>query len=448
MWTLHGLASPSPLAVGLLFLLAAAFALALALGWRTRLATFGSWLLVSSIQYRQPVLSFGADTMLRLLLFWALFLPLGARGSVDALRRRGAAAPEAHVSVASAALMLQLALVYLCSVLNRTGPTWWDGRALHDALHFDHFASGHAVWLREHAAVLLGPMTYVAIWFEALGPLLLFSPLANGPLRTLAVLLFLGFHASLASLFELGLFPAVFAVAWLGMLPSWFWRRLAARRGGAPPAPAAPPRWRPRPARDGLAALALAFVIASNASTLRGGKLAARLPQNWDLPAQIFYLDQVWGLFSPDPPVHDGWYVFLGVQRDGREVNPFQPERPPSFAKPPVVSATMGVRWREFFFHLQRDAGDPRWLWFGRWLCRAWNEQRGAEQQLQRTYVYFVEETTRSRGYGPEGDRTRTLLAHDCEAPASDYGRGPLRASAAATRGPKSSATRALPSAL
>jgi hypothetical protein len=98
-------------------------------------------------------------------------------------------------------------------------------------------------------------------------------------------------------------------------------------------------------------------------------------------------------------------------------VNPFAPERPFSFAKPAVVTETMNVRWREFFFRLQRDRQDPRWRSFGRWLCRAWNEGHRGDQALQRTYVYFVEETT--RGGRPEGDRTLTLLAHDCEAPAS-----------------------------
>ena len=61
---------------------------------------------------------------------------------------------------------------------------------------------------------------------------------------------------------------------------------------------------------------------------MRGGALAARFPQNWDLPAQLVWIDQLWGLFSPDPAIYDGWYTFMGVQRDGTEVNPFWPERP------------------------------------------------------------------------------------------------------------------------
>jgi hypothetical protein len=408
VWTLHGLASPSAPAVAGLFALAAVFAVLLALGWRTRLATFASWLLVSSVQYRQPALAHGGDVLLRMLLFWGLFLPLGARWSLDARsgRARPAEAGVAHVSVATAALILQIALVYAFSVLNRTGPTWWEGRALHDALHFDQFASRQGIWLRENGAALLAPLTHVAIWFEALAPLLLFSPIATGALRALAVALFLGFHASLALLFHIGLFPAVCAAGWLALLPTWLWSRLA----GAPGADA--PQWQPRAWRDGLAGLALAFVLASNASTVRGGALGAGLPQGWDLPAQLFYLDQVWGLFSPDPAIYDGWYVILGIQRDGEEVSPFWRDRPVSFEKPPVVTETMNIRWREFFFRLQQDARDPRWRSFGRWLCRAWNERHTGAAQLDRAYVYYVEETTGASG--PRRERTLTLMAHDC----------------------------------
>jgi HTTM domain len=150
VWTLHGAASPHPALVVALFAIAAVFALLLALGWRTRLATFVSWLLLTSLQYRNPALVFGGDVMLRMLLFWGLFLPLGARWSLEARRRPPAA--DSFVSVASLALVVQIALVYVCSALNRTGPTWWDGRALHDALHFDQFASGLAIRLRAHEA--------------------------------------------------------------------------------------------------------------------------------------------------------------------------------------------------------------------------------------------------------------------------------------------------------
>jgi hypothetical protein len=70
----------------LLFGIAAVAALAMLVGYRTRLAVFVVWVLVLSIQVRNPFLDSSADDLLRLLLFWAMFLPLGAYWSVDCLR--------------------------------------------------------------------------------------------------------------------------------------------------------------------------------------------------------------------------------------------------------------------------------------------------------------------------------------------------------------------------
>ena len=103
----------------------------------------------------------------------------------------------------------------------------------------------------------------------------------------------------------------------------------------------------------------------------------------------------------------------MGVTEDGSEVDPFWHGRV-SFLKPPVVSDTMNIRWREFFFRLQRDKNDPRWALFGDWLCRSWNETHGGPEHLLRVYAYYVEETTNRPA--TKADRTLTPMVHECEA--------------------------------
>ena len=66
-----------------LFGLAAGLALALVVGFETRLATVGSWLMLLSLHHRVPPILSGAEILLRMLLFWAMFLPLGRVWSVD-----------------------------------------------------------------------------------------------------------------------------------------------------------------------------------------------------------------------------------------------------------------------------------------------------------------------------------------------------------------------------
>ncbi|NES72609.1 MAG: hypothetical protein F6K24_49165, partial [Okeania sp. SIO2D1] len=81
-WSINSI-SGEPFVQGLIFLIVGLIAIALLVGYRTRLATIAMWAFVISIQNRNPALSFAADHVLRALLFWAMFLPLGASYSID-----------------------------------------------------------------------------------------------------------------------------------------------------------------------------------------------------------------------------------------------------------------------------------------------------------------------------------------------------------------------------
>src|SRR5215217_1329769 len=80
-WSLH-LLSGEASAQYLLFALAAAFAVAFAVGYRTRLATLGSLALLISLHNRNPLVISASDQLMRVLMFWTLFLPAGAAYSV------------------------------------------------------------------------------------------------------------------------------------------------------------------------------------------------------------------------------------------------------------------------------------------------------------------------------------------------------------------------------
>ena len=100
------------------------------------------------------------------MLIWTLFLPLGARFSVDAVReslRAGAdetppelaaGVPRADntpvASLAVLCLLLQLAAIYWFNALHKTGPTWRDGTAVHYVLHQERIVTGLGLWAREH----------------------------------------------------------------------------------------------------------------------------------------------------------------------------------------------------------------------------------------------------------------------------------------------------------
>jgi predicted DCC family thiol-disulfide oxidoreductase YuxK len=215
---------------GALFVLAGMFALSLLVGYRTWLVTIVSWALLLSLQARNPVIYHGADLLLRLLLFWAMFLPLGARFSIDAaLDRRVQEQPNNYFSMATLALLVQCMSVYLFGALLKTGSVWIpDGTAIYFALHLDYLVTPFGDWLGQFPRVLQG-LTYFVWGLELSAPLLMFSPVFRLPLRLLAMALLIAMHLGFFLFLRIGPFPFVSITSLLAFTPGWVWDRLESR---------------------------------------------------------------------------------------------------------------------------------------------------------------------------------------------------------------------------
>jgi hypothetical protein len=217
---------------GLLFLVAAVFAVMMLVGYRTRLSTFISWFLLFSLHVRNPVILQAGDALFRLLVFWGIFLPLGARYSVDhALDPEQRGGKNHFLSVGAAALLLQLSFMYwFTAAFKWPGVEWTrDYTAVYFALSIDQFTTPLGHWIYQFPG-LLKFITISTLWFEILGPALVFTPILNGPVRTLTVITFWIFHASLATTMELGNFSWICNAGWTAALPAFFWDRLVGRR--------------------------------------------------------------------------------------------------------------------------------------------------------------------------------------------------------------------------
>ncbi len=213
-----------------LFGLAGLFAVMLILGWRTRLATVVSWVLLLSLQNRNTMILSGEDNLAILLLFWAMFLPLGARFSVDAaLDSAERPAPNAFWSVATTALLIQGMSMYFFSALLKSDPIWIpDGTAVYYALNLNYFATSFALWFREFETLLSG-LTYYVWALELIGPILIFTPLLHRPVRAVLMCCFITMHIGFWLCLEIGLFPLISIVMNLTFMPGWMWDGLARR---------------------------------------------------------------------------------------------------------------------------------------------------------------------------------------------------------------------------
>ena len=219
----------------ILFGVAVFAALGLLVGWRTRWMTIISWVLIVSLHNRHTLILNAGDSLFRLLLFWSIFLPLGARWSVDSALNRDAVVDPAKrnhrlFNVPVVCFLLQLCVMYWCTAAMKHDPIWReDHTAVVRALNLDYLVRPVGAWMATLPAGLLAFVTVATLVLEFGVPLLLWSPIAVGPLRLIAVVLMIGMHVSFALCMDIGLFSQIAAAAWLAVLPPWFWDKLFAR---------------------------------------------------------------------------------------------------------------------------------------------------------------------------------------------------------------------------
>lgn len=389
----------------LLFALAAGAAAMLLVGYRTRLAAVVSWLLLVSLQNRNYFVNYGGDLEMERVLFWCLFLPLGACWSLDA-RREGAVGPvrQRAVSIASAAVLLQVAYVYLFSGLAKAGDAWLvDHTAIYLALHNEFLVTGIGPWFRQFDGVMAA-LTPLVVWFERGAILLLFCPIGTAPVRFAMVVAIWGFHFGLASMINLATFPLMCGVCAFAYLPTAFWDRVGGVSGAkSEPAVVAGPG---RPARAFIA-LALIYTTALLTAEIRGGRLPPAIRE----VGHLLQLDQSWVLYAPEPSPFDVRRIASGVLDDGTPV-------------PELIAAGRGERWETVqalhdakrFQVYQEHWIDPRFQEqvdvYGHWLCREWNAAAGTPAGADRAlaHVRWDVYARRILPAGAKGPETVELL--------------------------------------
>lgn len=243
----------TPAEVTVAFTLAALCHLCLAAGLYTRVFQIVCFVLVTSLNMRNLLMESGGTVSLCILTTWSLFLPLGDRFSIDAIRRGMRqndvstareldARPEItwppFVSIAALALTLEVIVIYFFNTVHKTGPTWRTGESFHLILWQNRVATPLAGLLRDHEPTWLSPvLSRVTLVIEGAVPLLILFPWKRLYTRTLNFVLTAGLHLNIAAMMVLGPFSyAMVGINMLMLTPELFDRlsarleRLSARR--------------------------------------------------------------------------------------------------------------------------------------------------------------------------------------------------------------------------
>jgi hypothetical protein len=350
-------------------------------GVSTRLASIAAWVAVVSVVRRTAPATNAGDIWLCCLLWWGMFLPLGAVWSIDAWRR-GRPLNEDHriCSVPSAALVLQVAAVYLGAGLSKWNAAWLSGDAVSFALSV-HDHGTHLGSLVAATPWLSGPLTRAVMPLELLGPVLLVAaPLPR--IRLALVIIFVLFHVAIAVLMSVGLFAYVGMAAWLAVLPSCVWSH--------DPAPAVDESHARRAsAADwlciaGLAVAAMSFLHITAYGSERP------FPAPLRALVRLTCLDQDWGMFG-DVPRQSQWVYGRAELADGSVVDLLRDGRPLEPVLPTGGFTTLPHhRWHKLFWELPRPPQRVFSPSIASALVRDWNRRQPSARQVTSLEIRFA----------------------------------------------------------
>lgn len=448
-----------------LFALTAVAALAVLVGYRTRLATLCAFLLVASLHARNPVVLNAGDSLLRRLLLWGCLLPLGARWSIDATRRvnqptRGTDATrgppsgadttggntlgatdetdERVVSVATAGLVVQATVVYLSNVVVKLqGSAWTSGDAVRYVFQVDRFT----ILLGE---LLAGQPTILTLFTWAWLGLLVLSPgllLTTGRRRTAIALALVGGHAGMLVTMWLGVFPLVSIVSLLPFLSGWdrldarlagVRRRLASTVGashtstgddgrhathGEPTRARVTDRLTPvtdhlagvrsrlrpvgRRAGQTVAVTLLLFVAVWNGAALAATDASF---------GGVSPTEHRWDMFAPSPPSSSAWFSAPANTSDGRRVDAFSGGSVDRSRPTEVANTYPSVRWRKYLVSIWWADSDRLQRDTARYLC----DRRADTHDSRLSSVSLVVTVERTRLGEPESLDRRELATVRC----------------------------------
>jgi hypothetical protein len=380
-----------------LFLTAGAFALLLLLGYQSRLAAFVSYFFIVSLEIRNTVIPNGGDYLLRLLTFWSVFLPLGARYSLDSRRNPSSYPPECLASAAAAGLLLQGFFVYFFTVLSKLDSSvWLNGEAVYDALRLEHYG-------RPLSHILLSvlphetykPITYAIMGMELGGSLLLFSPIRTASLRLFAIVLLALLQLGFALCLEVNFFPWAAITATLPFLPGKYLDKLE-RLLPAWNRPAGPraPLMKQSLAVNALAGFCLLYIFISNLEglTYKSPFYRSRLPHRI-IPAELRWigeslkLEQFWDMFMPPGKV-TYWFVASGRLKDGTQADLLRSGAPIRWEKP--TTFFKNEPWRAYLMHLGGARKAVLSPYVGPYFCREWNKKNSAGKRLEDLEVFLM----------------------------------------------------------
>ncbi len=322
-----------------------------ALGYQTRLMNATLLVLIWSIQVRNPLVLTGGDVLLRMLLFWCLFLPTAATWSVDAAQMETRPSSWKIASIGTLGIMAQVVFMYFFTGLAKLNPFWINGDAVQYAMSLEMSVKPLGQWLSGYPKVMW-VATLATLVAEILTLLVMFIPRVNHFNRGMMMGFFLFLHIGIWLTMSIGLFSLTALAAWVIFMPSDLWNTFWGTpvgfdskrfyRGEVD--------WFDKLLKI-FATVFLIYITVQNVVFAMGPSVSNRLSA-LELFGRSTMTIQQFHMFAK-PPLYSPWFEYNAQLDSGRKVDIFYPQRPDIEEKPESVYRYMqNQNWRRIHWNL------------------------------------------------------------------------------------------------
>lgn len=395
-----------------LFLIFYILAFLLLVGYQTKCVTLCVFIMLTSLNHRNPYILQGGDYYLQLALFWAIFLPWNSHYSLDSkLFLSNKIKPKVVSSTASWGLILLIFSLYFFSALEKTSPEWrTEGTALYYALSVDQLLLplGKLIYPYPNFLKLL---THFTFYLELLGPIFLLVPIFTNRIRLIFVLVFFGLHLGIGITLFVGLFWAICMVVLIGLLPPFVMDKLdkyffaigkAFRIDSG--------NWMNLFKKFGI----IKYIGSTNNRVFKLVKnyflmfclmisIYWNYGNNYQVPvhltstlrpfAEVLGLEQHWGMFAPAVFKDDGWFIYEGTTNDSMTID-CSTRKTVNYVKPKyVVSQFKNDRWRKYTEYFIQVSNIPMRNYYCQYYLNKFNSDN-KESKLKYLEIIYMKEVS------------------------------------------------------
>lgn len=385
-WSFHTFSGSYGFAT-LLFCLHTVLALSLLVGYKTRIATFFVWIFTISLHNRNLFILQSGDDLLRLTLFWALFLPWGNALSLDA--KKYASKPK-HFSFASLGYLVLIASVYIFTALLKNSSEWHsDASAVYYALSLDQLRLPLGDWLYNYPG-LMQFLTKAVYYTEILIPILILLPTKNKWVKLSAFILITLMHIGIGSSLYVGLFYIINITTALAILPSEFLDRFKFIATSNAEKIKRKSISVLKYFSNAFSVLILMLCLILNLSYMPWYDYELDKPVN--LIVNGLRLNQFWGMFSPHIMKEDGWYLHEGYTAEGKLWDLYY-DLPYIYSEKPehLVKNFKSDRWRKLAENMQRSDYTFLRPLYCKYILKKWNKEHPKNQMESLDLIFFME---------------------------------------------------------